>query len=94
MAEQEAFVRRGLTKAVFTTAQASGAWPNGSRVAKCRSAPGDAHQDGALATVVGSVGPADVADGHGPAYAYFVEWDDYRGLPVGIASWRLLLREG
>ena len=88
-------MRRRLTRAaVFTTEQAPGAWLNGTRVAKCQSAPGDAHQDGALATVLGSMGPADVDDGHGPSYAYFVEWDDHPGVPVGIAGWRLRLEGG
>lgn len=81
-------MKRSISKAVFTTNQAPGAWSNGARVVKCQSAPGDAHQDGAPATVLGSMGPVAVG-GHPPAYAYFVEWDDYPGLPVGIAGWRL-----
>ena len=82
-----------VSKAMFTTAEAPGAWRNGTRVVKCESAPGDAHQDGALATVLGSHGPVAL-DGRPPAYAYFVEWDDYPGLPVGIAAWRLRLEDG
>lgn len=70
---------------VFTRDQAYGAWPNGSRVRKAAVHEGDAHQVGALATVIGSVGPLD----HpvlGLAFAYFVEWDDVPGVAVLIAN--------
>jgi hypothetical protein len=49
---------------------AEGAWARGTRVKKIRSAPGDFHQDGALGTICGSVGPLR------EIYGYFVRWDD------------------
>ena len=55
---------------LFTTDQYPGAYPNGSRVTKINAEPGDTHQNGSTATVLGSFGHPDV--GHG----YFVEWDD------------------
>jgi hypothetical protein len=42
----------------FTRNQAPGAIPNGSRVRKVRSEQNDPHPVGALATVLGSLGPA------------------------------------
>jgi hypothetical protein len=77
---------------VFTTDQAPGAWPNGTRVRKSVEEPGDAHEVGALATVLGSIGPApEEAE---PAwvrglYGYFVEWDDTPGVPVLVTSNRI-----
>ncbi len=75
--------------------EAPGAWPNGSLVRKARNEAGDAHRVGALATVIGSVGPVQ-ADGHS-AYGYFVEWQDAPGIAclVGSHSGRLeLVRRG
>lgn len=74
-------------RVVFTRDQARGAWANGTRVSKCGSVTGDHHQDGALATVVGSMGP------YQGRYGYFVEWDDLPGWPVGVSSERLTLVE-
>jgi hypothetical protein len=67
---------------LHTTAQAKGAWPNGTRCRKVKSAKGDTHNDGALCTVLGSVRD-------GSLLGYFVEWDDFPGLPVGIMADRL-----
>lgn len=53
-----------------TQVQAEGAWPSGARVTKTGSLPGDTHQDGARATVLGSIESTN--DG----YYYFVAWDD------------------
>lgn len=53
----------------FTRDQHPGALPNGTRVRKVNSEPGDTRPDGALGAVLGSVG----ADHLG--IAYFVEWD-------------------
>jgi hypothetical protein len=57
---------------------------NGTRVAKVKSAYGDAHQDGAAATILGSL-----RDPESGRIAYFVEWDDLPGLPVAIVDSRL-----
>ena len=60
----------------------------GTRVSKIASVPGDTHQDGARATVVGSIGPVPYQD-RLVTYGYFVEWDDLPGVPVAISSWRI-----
>lgn len=73
-----------------STDQAPGAWPNGTRVSKINTEPVDIHPDGALATIIGSIGPfADMPS----LYAYCVEWDDHTGLPVWISAHRLALLE-
>jgi hypothetical protein len=51
--------------------EAPGAYPNGSRVEKVSFEKGDFHSVGAMATVVGSVGPVEEGE-----YGYFVRWDD------------------
>jgi hypothetical protein len=72
--------------------QAEGAWPKGARVRKVNSVKDDGHDDGALATVVGSLPiPEDVKeDMEEPCdYFYFVAWDDLPYLPVGVSGGRL-----
>ena len=70
---------------VYTKNQAEGALPNGTRIEKVNSEPGDGHPDGAVGTVIGSIGPA-VIPGFPDRYVYFVVWDEApgAGLPVGI----------
>jgi hypothetical protein len=63
----------------FSTEQAPGAWPNGSRVIKVTLEPGDRHKIGDLATVVGSL---STHGAFGSRFAYFVIWDDMPGAPV------------
>ena len=82
--------------------QDKGRWPKGTRVKKVCSQPEDTHQDGALGTIVGALGPTtasqrpkfiiDLAkkgiDGD-VEYLYWVEWDDMPGIPVAITDNRL-----
>jgi len=68
----------------FTTDQASGAWPNETRVRKAIYRAGDAHPIGSLATVIGSLGPHPTRLAVGPfpegdVFGYFVFWDDPPG---------------
>ena len=57
--------------------QATGAWPNGSRVRRVELGP---EASGSIATVVGSVGPVKL---HGRAsYVYLLEYDSCPGVPV------------
>jgi hypothetical protein len=72
-----------------TREEAEGALENGTRVRKIGSRPREGHQDGALATVLGSV----IAP-WGPGYGYFVEWDDRPREAVFIASDRLTTNIG
>jgi hypothetical protein len=80
---------------VFTREQAPGALPNGSTVMKTLDAPGDSHELGARATVLGSIGPqpesVDVGDRVVPAgaYVYFVEWEDAPRAAVAVTSDRV-----
>lgn len=69
------------------TNQAEGAIKNGSRIEKCNTAGDDAHPDGSLGTVLGSLGPVNVDGLNG--YLYCVEWDDRPGLPVFVSSPRI-----
>ena len=75
---------------VYTKNQAEGALPNGTRIEKVNSEPGDGHQDGAAGTVIGSIGPVEIPDST-YRYAYFVAWDEDpgAGLPVGIREGRV-----
>lgn len=79
-----------------------GRWPKGTRVKKVRSDPGDTHQDGALGTIVGALGPlsasqraemiielANKVPEPDIEYIYWVEWDDIPGIPVAIADSRI-----
>jgi len=79
-----------------------GRWPRGTRIRKVNTEPGDTHQDGALGTIVGALGPTTASqraeliieltkqgiDGD-VEYFYWVEWDDIPGIPVGIADTRI-----
>lgn len=65
---------------VFFSGQAAGAYPNGSRVRKVNSEPGDAHPDGSLGTVLSSISHPEVMGG---MVAYFVAWDARPTMPIG-----------
>ncbi|GAI05491.1 unnamed protein product, partial [marine sediment metagenome] len=73
-----------------------GRWPKGTRVKKVNTRPDDSHQDGALGTIVGALGPASASqraeliielakkgiDGD-IEYIYWVVWDNIiPGIPV------------
>ena len=79
-----------------------GQWPKGTRVRKVNSKPGDFHQDGALGTIVGALGPATASQraeaiidlakqgiNGDIAYIYWVEWDDIPDIPVAITDNRI-----
>lgn len=66
-----------------TTAEAPGAWRNGTRIRKCIWNAGDTHPFDAEGAILGSLGPID------DRYAYFVEWDTTRGIAFAIPSDRI-----
>jgi len=79
-----------------------GRWPKRTRVTKVCSQSGDAHEDGALGTIVGALGPTSPSQRAEliPELAkqgitedvvciYWVEWDDISGVPVAITDYRL-----
>ena len=68
---------------LFTRAQAQGALPNGTRIAKCASEPGDATDDGTSGTVLGSV-----LDVEGRTF-YFVEWAIRPRIVVAVMGHRV-----
>lgn len=72
--------------AVFITGQSATGYPNGSRVRKVNSEPGDGHPDGSIGTVLSSVSHPDVCSG---AVFYFVEWDACPRIPIGVVSSKL-----
>ena len=72
-----------MTEFAFTTEQAPGAILNGTVIEKINSKVLDGHPDGSLGKVIGSLGPMV------GTYAYFVEWDDMPGVPVGIVGSRI-----
>ena len=68
--------------------------PNGARVKKINSKPGeDSHQDGALATVIDATGPIpikpEIPEWMRGMYGYTVVWDDLPGVYVFVAGNRL-----
>lgn len=67
--------------------QAEGAIPNGATVQKVNSADGDTHKDGALGTVIGSMGP--LGDSYPDRFVYCVQWLDLPGVPVWIIGSRV-----
>jgi hypothetical protein len=77
-----------LGNVAVVTEDAPGAWAKGMRVRKTEQMPTDTHKIGAQATIIGSIGPADVMD-HKNVYGYFVEWDDHPGIPVFVVSIRI-----
>jgi hypothetical protein len=65
---------RSRLLALASFRQAPGALPNGTRVSKRWSLPGDHHQNGDRATIRGSLGPIRYVSGN--TYGYWVSWDD------------------
>ena len=79
-----------------------GRWSKGTRVKKVCSKPDDTHQDGALGTIVGALGPTTASQraeviidlakqgiNGDIEYIYWVEWDDIPGIPVAITDNRI-----
>lgn len=99
--KDSAFARAGTKEepgiaGAFTRATAPGALPRGTRVRKVQSEEGDAHPVGSMATVIGSVGGAEVAAKFPELAAlepsgigYFVMWDDMPGAAVFITAKKL-----
>jgi len=67
---------------MFTTAQADGAWRNGTRVAKRGYVSGDKVANGSLGSIVGSV----IANGPPRRVFYYVIWDTHPLVVTGISA--------
>jgi hypothetical protein len=76
---------------VFTRGTAPGAIPNGARIVKVKTEPGDYNPIGALGTVLGSMRPPAEVRRLFPdvLYFYFVEWDAMPGTAVGVMSTKI-----
>ena len=71
----------------FTRNEAPGALPNGTRVCKVNSKPGDANPDGTLGVVLGSF---PIEDPESPArHFYFIEWTGMPHVACGITDFRI-----
>jgi len=68
----------------FVTTEAAGAYKNGTRVRKTKKRDGDAHDVGATAKVIGSLDVGGL--GLRARFFYFVVWDDFPGVAVGVAG--------
>lgn len=72
---------------IFTRDQAEGAIPNGARIVKQNSEPGDSHSDGAQGVVLGSIAsPPELIEKFGAKFAYFIEWDGSPRVAVGTVD--------
>lgn len=71
----------------FTSDEAEGAWPNGTRIVKSYSEPGDSTANGTKGTILGSLRNED------GGLAYFVEWDDKLRFPVLTGAIKISLAE-
>jgi hypothetical protein len=71
----------------FTRNEVLGAWRNGTRVVKQKSEAGDAHPDGSLGTVLGSMADKKFMDG---LVFYFIEWDAKPRFAVGTVGWKVM----
>jgi hypothetical protein len=77
----------GQWRAFEFRGQADGAIKNGATVEKTGTANGDAHRDGALGTVIGSMGP--LSESYPARFVYCVEWMDTPKVPVWILGTRV-----
>ncbi len=73
----------------FTTEQADGAYPNGTRVRKIRrDGPEEPTREGVLGTVIGSF-PAVINEKGLPEHGYFVRWDGEDDRPIFVRGSKL-----
>ena len=70
----------------YVETQAEGAIANGARVRKRVAEEGDSQPVGAMATVLGSVGPFAEP---GTRYGYFVQWDEIPNVAVFVVDWKI-----
>jgi hypothetical protein len=69
----------------FTRDEHPDGLPNGARVRKIDSEPGDGQPDGALGTILGSLGHPDLG------IAYFIEWDAIPRMAVVVVAKKVQL---
>lgn len=71
----------------FTTAEASGAYPNGTRIQKVFTEEGDSTPLGVEGTVLGSIDSGELG------IAYFVEWDNKPNIAVTVMAKKIGVAE-
>ena len=75
---------------MFTRAQADGAIPNGTRVRKVVSDPGDTHPVGSVGIVLGSfAAPEPVPAFEHVRHFYFIEWQQHPRVAMGITDFKV-----
>jgi hypothetical protein len=78
----------------FTRNQVEGAIPNGTRIVKCNSEPGDATPDGTPGIVLGSIRyPVVPGDPFSGITAYFIEWACKPRVAVGCMEMKVRAAE-
>ena len=80
--------QEGRIAALMLLGQAAGAIPNGSRIRKIKTEPGDSYQDGTEGTVLSSLDFTGAPDVPHP-FAYFISWDPDPNVPVLIGGHRI-----
>lgn len=75
---------------MFTRNQAKGAIPNGTKIVKANSEPGDTTTDGTPGIVLGSLRAPDSLGG---LLFYFVEWADKPKQPIGTFGLKIRAAE-
>lgn len=76
---------------IWSENQAEGAIKNGAEIIKCNSEPGDAHKDGSIGIVMGSVPnpPQNQMEGKPfVQFLYFIKWSDFV-VPVGTMDFKI-----
>lgn len=77
----------------FVRDQAPGAIPNGQRIVKINTEPGDIHKDGDTGVVIGSIdvvkAAPSLANEHRTRFFYFIEWDAMPKVVVGVRESRI-----
>lgn len=68
---------------MFTRDEAPGAFPNGTRVFKSQSEPGDSHPTGTMGTILGSMAAPDIPK------IYFVEWDPNPRVAIAVVETKI-----
>ena len=63
--------------------------PNGTRIEKCGSNPGDMVRDGACGVIVARVGPVRKSDSNEVLLGYIVRWDSIPWVGTFIAHFRI-----
>ena len=80
---------------LFVRDEAAGAIPNGRKIVKINTQPGDINKHGATGTVIGSVdcvkSAPELANRYRVRFLYFIEWHEMPNVVVAIKESRIRL---